>query len=70
LKWGVWRLGYEWDFVAMDRAVVGLITELKVNHVTADLEAIGFGSELTDVTAPGTHHWRARSRLSTQDLFH
>ena len=52
LKWGVWRLGYEWDFVAMDRAVVGLITELKVNHVTADLQAIGFGSELTDVSAP------------------
>jgi len=52
LKWGVWRFGYEWDFVAMDRAVVGVLTELKVNHVSADLEAIGFGSELTDVTAP------------------
>ena len=52
LKWGVWRLGYEWDFVAMDRAVVGLITELKVNHVSADVQAIGFGSELTDVSAP------------------
>jgi hypothetical protein len=52
LKWDVWRVGYEWDFVAMDRAVVGLITELKVNKVTADLEAVGFGSELTDVTAP------------------
>ena len=67
LKWGVWRFGYEWDFVAMDRAVVGVVTELKVNHVSADLEAIGFGSELTDVDR--NHYWRARSRLSTQDFF-
>jgi hypothetical protein len=52
LKWRVWRFGYEWDFVAMDRAVVGFITELKFNQVSADLEAIGFGSELTDVSAP------------------
>ena len=52
LKWDVWRFGYEWDFVAMDRAVVGVITELKVNHVSADLQAVGFASELTDVSAP------------------
>jgi hypothetical protein len=52
LQWRVWRLGYEWDFVAMDRGVVGFITELKVNTVTADLEAPGFGAELTEVQAP------------------
>jgi hypothetical protein len=52
LQWRVWRFGYEWDFVAMDRGVVGFVTELKFNQVTADLAAQGFGSELTDVSAP------------------
>lgn len=52
LQWRVWRFGYEWDFVARDRGVVGFVTELKFSQVTADLEAIGFGSELTDVSAP------------------
>jgi hypothetical protein len=52
LQWRVWRFGYEWDFVAKDRGVVGFVTELKVNQVTADLSAVGFGSELTDVSAP------------------
>jgi hypothetical protein len=52
LQWRVWRFGYEWDFVARDRGLVGFVTELKVNHVTADLGAVGFGTELTDVSAP------------------
>jgi hypothetical protein len=52
LQWEVWRFGYEYDFVAVDRAVVGFVTELKVNRVTADLAAQGFGSELTEVSAP------------------
>jgi hypothetical protein len=52
LKWKVWRFGYEYDFVAADRAVVGFVTELKFNQVSADLSAPGFGSELTDVSAP------------------
>jgi hypothetical protein len=52
LQWRIWRFGYEWDFVARDRGLVGLVTELKVNQVTADLAAVGFGSELTDVSAP------------------
>jgi hypothetical protein len=52
LQWRVWRVGYEYDFVAMDRGVVGVVTELKVNHVSADLAAQGFGSELTEVSAP------------------
>jgi hypothetical protein len=52
LQWRVWRFGYEWDFVAKDRGVVGLVTELKFNQVSADLAAQGFGSELTDVSAP------------------
>jgi hypothetical protein len=52
LKWDLWRFGYEWDFVAADRGFIGLVTELKQNRVTADLSAIGFPSQGTDVTAP------------------
>jgi hypothetical protein len=52
LQWRVWRFGYEWDFVANDRGVVGVVTELKFNQVSADLEAVGLGSELTEVSAP------------------
>jgi hypothetical protein len=52
LSWRLWRFGYEWDFVAMDRGVVGLVTELKYNEVLATLSATGFGSEVTEVTAP------------------
>lgn len=52
LQWRIWRFGYEWDFVARDRGLVGFVTELKVNQVTADLAAQGFGSELTEVSAP------------------
>src|SRR4030095_9971335 len=52
LKWDLWGYLYEWDFVPMARAGVCLITELKVNKFTADREAVGIGSELTNVTAP------------------
>ena len=52
LKWELWRFGYEWDFVRTDRGLVGFITELKYNKVEADLSATGFGSELTEVSAP------------------
>jgi hypothetical protein len=52
LSWRLWRFGYEWDFVARDRGLVGLITELKHNDVSASLAASGFGSELTEVQAP------------------
>jgi hypothetical protein len=53
LKWDLWRFGYEYDFVSGDRALIGFITELKQNHLTADLSAVGFNvSEGADVTAP------------------
>jgi hypothetical protein len=52
LEWDLWRFGWEWDFVAGDRGVFGMITELKQNHLLADLSAPGFGTEATDVTAP------------------
>src|SRR4030095_13643971 len=37
LKWEFWRLGYEWDFVANPRGLLGMITELKINKVSASL---------------------------------
>jgi hypothetical protein len=52
LSWRLWRFGYEYDFVTRDRALIGFITELKYNDVSAALSATGFGSELTEVTAP------------------
>lgn len=52
IKWDLWRFGYEWDFVARDRGLLGLVTELKQNHLTADLAAIGLGTQATDVSAP------------------
>lgn len=55
LKWDLWHVGYEWDFVSKDRGLVGLITELKYNRVTADLQArdlTGTVTSLTQVTAP------------------
>ena len=53
LKWDLWRFGYEYDFVAGDRGLLGFITELKQNHLTADLSAAGLAvSQGADVTAP------------------
>jgi len=52
LKWELWRIGYEWDFVAADRGVVGLVTQIQFNQVEAELSAPGFGSSITDVSAP------------------
>lgn len=52
LKWEFWRLGYEYDFVAAPRGVLGLITELKMNKVAATLAANGYPSSVTNVSAP------------------
>ena len=55
LKWDLWRFGYEWDFVSKDRGLVGFISELKYNRVTADLRATdvtGTVSSFNQVNAP------------------
>jgi len=52
LDWKLWRFGYEWDFVATDRGVVGLVTELQYNKVRAELSATGVGTSITEVSAP------------------
>jgi len=52
LKWEFWNVGYEWDFIAYPRAVIGMITAVKFNKISADLTATGYGSSVTDVNAP------------------
>jgi hypothetical protein len=52
LKWQQWRFGYEYDFVAADRGLIGLLVDLKYNRISAELAAEGFGTELTEATAP------------------
>jgi hypothetical protein len=50
LKWDMWRVGYEYDFASGDGGYVGFITEVKYNHVVADLRLGAAGASLTDVT--------------------
>ncbi len=52
LKWELWRFGYEWDFVAADRGLLGFILDLKYNRISAELAAEGFGAELTEAQVP------------------
>jgi len=52
LQWDLWRFGYEWDFIARDRGFVGLLGELKYNKVSAELSAVGIGTEFSEVQAP------------------
>jgi hypothetical protein len=39
IKWDLWRFGYEWDFVSMDKGYVGLIADLKYNKVSASIDS-------------------------------
>ena len=52
LTWDLWRFGYEWDFVAMDRGLLGIIVDLKYNRIDAELAAEGIGATVTEATAP------------------
>lgn len=52
LTWTMTRIGYEWDFVAADRGLLGFVADLKYNKISAELSAQGFGSELTEAQAP------------------
>jgi hypothetical protein len=47
LDWRLRRYGYEWDFLAMDRGYIGVITELKDNKVSATV-ASPFGTETAE----------------------
>jgi hypothetical protein len=59
IKWDVHRIGYEWDFVRLPSAFVGVIGELKYSTVKATVTATGVVSGQTqsvsasiDQTAP------------------
>lgn len=51
-EWNLLRFGYEWDFVAGDRGLLGLLVNLEHNSVSAELTAVGIGTELTEAEAP------------------
>ncbi len=51
LEWKMWKVGYEWDFVARDRGFFGVIAELKHNEVNASLSST-FGVEAAEAKAP------------------
>lgn len=53
IEWTLWRVGYEWDAVSMDRGFVGVIGELKYNRVKTELSAASIGAfSATDTKAP------------------
>lgn len=52
LEWDLWRFGYEYDFVAADRGLLGFIVDLKYNRISAELAAQGIGAEVTEAKAP------------------
>jgi len=51
LKWHVWRLGYEWDFVRTDRGFAGLLLDLKMIDTEVTLESL-VANEFVRVQAP------------------
>lgn len=50
--WNIWRVGYEFDFVAADRGLIGIVTQLQMNQVSAQIGAAGFSTRVADVSAP------------------
>lgn len=39
IKWDIWRFGYEWDFVSMEKGYLGVIADLKYNKVQASIDS-------------------------------
>lgn len=53
IKWNLWRLGYEWDFVRRERGFFGLLADVKMNKIEASVESTALTSPAaTDTTAP------------------
>lgn len=55
LEWNIWRAGYEYDFVKMDRGLLGLIVQVQKNTVRADVRAtsaFGSGATLSETDVP------------------
>ena len=53
IKWDLWKFGYEWDFVSLERGFFGVIADLKYNKVSAEVDSPVLQSSATvDATAP------------------
>ena len=53
VEWDLWKLGYEWDFVANDQGYFGVTADLRLNEITATVDSPVLRSPaMTDTTAP------------------
>ena len=53
VEWNMWKLGYEWDFVATDQGYFGITADLRLNEITATVDSPVLRSPAaTDTTAP------------------
>ena len=54
VDWDMFRIGYEYDFGKADKGYIGFITEVKYNHVTAELSvpSVRATATLQDVKVP------------------
>ena len=53
VRWSLWRVGYQWDFISRDRTFIGVFGEVKYNRVHASVRANGQGAVLeSDAPAP------------------
>lgn len=53
IKWDIWKVGYEWDFVSRERGFFGLVADLKYNKIEASVTSPALASAaVTDTSAP------------------
>ena len=53
IKWDIWKIGYEWDFVSRERGFFGLVADVKYNKIEASIDSTALTSPAaTDTSAP------------------
>jgi hypothetical protein len=52
VTWDLSKFGYEWDFVSRSAGFAGLVVDVKYNKVSAEVSALGFGTEVAEANAP------------------
>jgi hypothetical protein len=52
VSWDLWKFGYEWDFYSGPAGFAGIVADVKYNKVSAEVSAIGLGSEIAQANAP------------------
>jgi len=53
VRWSLWQVGYQWDFISRDRAFVGVLGEVKYNRARATVRSGGQAEEVeADAPAP------------------